>query len=75
MQSEAKGTTQKFVGLGYLRAFPIMVPDAAKQAAVVCVLNDLSIETTRLEEIYQQKITALDALKKSLLHRAFNCDL
>ena len=75
MQSEAKGTTQKFVGLGYLRSFPIIVPSGAKQAAIVCALDDLSTETNRLEEIYQQKLTALNELKKSLLHRAFNGDL
>ena len=75
MQSEAKGTTQKFVGLGYLRSFPIMVPSGAEQASVVCALDELSTETNRLEEIYQQKLTALDELKKSLLHRAFNGDL
>jgi len=31
----------------------------------------LSEETQRLESIYQQKLTALEALKKSLLHQAF----
>jgi type I restriction enzyme S subunit len=71
MQAEAKGTTQKFVGLGYLRSFPIMVPSGAEQAAVVRSLDKLSAETNRLEAIYQQKLTALDELKESLLHRAF----
>jgi type I restriction enzyme S subunit len=75
MQSEAKGTTQKFVGLGYLRSFPIMVPSGAQQAEVVGALDELSSETNRLESIYQRKLTALNELKKSLLHRAFNGDL
>lgn len=75
MQSEAKGTTQKFVGLGYLRSFPIIVPSGAKQAAIVYALDDLSTETNRLEEIYKQKSIALDELKKSLLHRAFSGQL
>ena len=75
MQSEAKGTTQKFVGLGYLRSFPIMVPSSAVQDSVVYALDNLAGETNRLEEIYQQKLTALDELKNSLLHRAFNGDL
>ncbi len=38
-------------------------------------LDAFSEETKRLEAIYQQKLTALDELKKSLLHRAFNGDL
>jgi type I restriction enzyme S subunit len=72
MTSEAKGTTQKFVGLGYLRAFPISVPPAAEQAEVVRELDDLAAETDRLEAIYGQKLAALDELKKSLLHQAFS---
>jgi type I restriction enzyme S subunit len=34
-------------------------------------LNRLNSETQRLESIYQQKLDALDELKKSLLHQAF----
>ena len=75
MMQEAKGTTQKFVGLGYLRDFPINVPPIAKQLEVVESLDELSVETQRLEAIYQQKITALDDLKKSLLHQAFKGEL
>ena len=37
--------------------------------------EDLSAETKRLESIYQRKLTALDALKKSLLHQAFTGQL
>ncbi|HOB01058.1 MAG TPA: restriction endonuclease subunit S, partial [Casimicrobium huifangae] len=29
-------------------------------------------ETQRLESLYQQKLAALDELKKSLLHQAFS---
>ncbi len=68
---EAKGTTQKFVGLGYLRSFPINLPPLATQLEVVKSLDTLSTETRRLETIYQQKLAALEALKKSLLHDAF----
>lgn len=71
MMQDAKGTTQKFVGLGYLRDFPINVPPLAKQLEVVTVLDELAAETQRLEYIYQQKLAALDALKKSLLDQAF----
>ncbi len=71
MQSEARGTTQKFVGLGYLRAFPVTVPPQAEQGELVRELDDLAAETGRLEGIYEQKLAALDELMKSLLHRAF----
>ena len=75
MQSEAKGTTQKFVGLGYLRGFPIYVPDLAEQLILVAKLDEIRCECERLEAIYAQKLTALDELKKSLLHQAFTGQL
>ena len=34
-----------------------------------------SEETQRLESIYQRKLAALEALKKSLLHQAFTGNL
>ncbi len=75
MMNEAKGTTQKFVGLGYLRSFPINLPPLSEQIAIVKKLAELEKETLRLESIYQQKLVALDELKKSLLHQAFAGEL
>jgi type I restriction enzyme S subunit len=75
MKREANGTTQKFVGLGYLRKFPIRLPSLPIQREIVRELDQLSAETDRLESIYQQKLTALDGLKKSLLHQAFSGQL
>lgn len=75
MMREAKGTTQKFVGLGYLRRFPIRIPSFSEQLAVVKRLDELAAETQRLESLYQRKLAALDELKKSLLHKAFNGEL
>lgn len=46
-----------------------------KQSAVVAELDTLREETQRLESIYQQKLTALDELKKSLLDQAFTGEL
>lgn len=42
------------------------------QENIVEQLESLAEETQRLESIYQQKLTALDDLKKSLLHQAFS---
>ncbi|MGV0952478.1 MAG: restriction endonuclease subunit S [Azonexus sp.] len=75
MKREANGTTQKFVGLGYLRKFPIRLPTFQNQQEIVGELDQLSAETDRLESLYQQKLTALDGLKKSLLHQAFSGQL
>lgn len=50
-------------------SFPTSI---AEQHAIVSTLEDLRVETQRLESIYQQKLTALEELKKSLLHQAFS---
>ncbi len=50
-------------------SFPSSV---VEQQRIVTTLNDLRIETQSLESIYQKKIEALDALKKSILHQAFS---
>lgn len=71
MKREANGTTQKFVGLGYLRNFPIRLPTFKKQNELVHELDRLSAETALLETIYQRKLAAFDELKQSLLYQAF----
>ena len=55
-----------------LIAFPESVPE---QQVIVERLAALSEETQRLESIYQQKLAAMDELKKSLLHQAFSGEL
>jgi len=75
MISEAKGTTQKFVGLGYLRDFKIKLPKFSEQKSIVKKLDVLAGETKKLEAIYRQKLADLEELKKSVLKRAFNGEL
>lgn len=55
-----------------LIAFP---KSTAEQQAIVAKLNSFSEETQRLTFIYQQKLAALEELKKSLLHQAFSGQL
>ena len=66
---------QPNLSINDLRAMPIALPSTIEQARIADRLEVLKEETQRLEAIYQQKRTALDELKKSLLHRAFNGDL
>lgn len=58
-----------------LKEYPIPAPSIAEQRIIVKKLDAVSEETQRLEAIYQQKITALDELKKALLHKAFSGEL
>ena len=53
-------------------AFPASLPE---QKRIVSSLGVLTAETQRLESIYKRKLSALDALKKSLLHEAFSGNL
>ncbi len=53
----------------------IGIPPIEEQLILVQKLDDLSTETKRLESIYQQKLTDLEELKKSILQKAFNGEL
>ena len=70
--SGSKGGAQSFIGLTELRAFPVPVPPIDRQDAVAASLLSLSTETDRLQAIFEQKLNALNELRKSLLHQAFN---
>jgi type I restriction enzyme S subunit len=54
-----------------LKGYPIPAPPILEQRVIVKELDALQEETQRLESIYQRKLAALEALKKSLLHQAF----
>jgi type I restriction enzyme S subunit len=71
----ATGTAQKTVSLKLLRSFEVPKVTPKLQQVTVAKLDALSEETQRLESIYQQKLIALEALKKSLLHQAFTGQL
>jgi type I restriction enzyme S subunit len=65
------GVNIKSLNQGTLSGLVIPFPSITEQARIVQQLEELQDETQRLESIYQQKIAALDALKKSLLDQAF----
>ena len=58
-----------------LKAYPIPLPPLTEQRKIVSSLDVLVTEIQSLESIYQQKLAALDELKKSLLHQAFSGEL
>ena len=71
VQSASKGGAQEFVGLTELRKFPIPLPTLERQNELAENFQSLREETQRLASIYERKLAALEALKKSLLHQAF----
>jgi type I restriction enzyme S subunit len=57
-------------------ALPVWLPPTvAEQKRIVAKLDGLSEETQRLAGLYERKLVALEALKKSLLHQAFTGQL
>jgi len=75
VRAASKGGAQEFLGLTELRRFPIPVAPLPQQRSIACEFDSLRNETQRLESIYQRKLAALDALKKSLLNEAFTGQL
>jgi type I restriction enzyme S subunit len=66
------GTNIKSLNQATLSALVIPFPSSAEQVRIVEKLETLNVETQHLETLYQQKLAALDDLKKSLLNQAFS---
>jgi restriction endonuclease S subunit len=67
----ASGSVHPTIYFPEAKAFHICHPITAEQIRIVNKCDALLAETQRLESAYKQKLASLDALKKSLLHRAF----
>ena len=67
------GSTRQAITKAQIQDFSIEYPATLKeQNSIVARLDTIHTETQRLESIYEQKLAALDELKKSLLHQAFS---
>ena len=71
----AVGTAHPHINLGDIKSYQIPLPPFEEQRRLSQSLDAIAAETQRLEAIYQQKLAALDELKKSMLHKAFNGEL
>ena len=77
-QDKSGELRQHFTGTGIqhftgevLSRFNIPIAPLPKLRQLVAGIEEISTKTQRLESIYQQKLTALEALKKSLLEGCF----
>jgi type I restriction enzyme S subunit len=66
---------QNVASVKILKEIKVPLPSMSDQKRVVEELDALSEETQRLARLYERKLTALEALKKSLLHQAFAGEL
>jgi type I restriction enzyme S subunit len=58
-----------------IKAFEFQLPPMKDQCLIASLLDELSSETARLDGVYSQKLSALDALKQSFLQSAFSKSL
>jgi type I restriction enzyme, S subunit len=74
--SHSRGATVEHINMKDIRAFKIYnLSSIETQQKIVQQLDKLSTETKRLEAMYQQKLDALEELKKSILQKAFSGEL
>ena len=68
----ASGSVVKNISGDLVKRVVFPIPPLDQQQVIVEMLLDMSVETQRLESLYQRKLAALAELKKSLLAQAFN---
>jgi len=71
IQGSARAGMPK-VNRKHLFEFKVWMPPVKKQKELAANLDDFHEETQRLVSLYERKIAALEALKKSLLHQVFS---
>jgi type I restriction enzyme S subunit len=69
------GSAQGVINTKSVAELVIPIPKETEQGKIVAKLNGLQDETQRLTRLYECKLAALEELKKSLLHQAFNGEL
>ncbi len=72
IRTKGTGATVQGIKASLLKLIEISFPKSlTTQEEIVSKLDDLREETQRLARLYERKLAALEALKKSLLHQAF----
>jgi type I restriction enzyme S subunit len=70
------GATVQGIKASLLRLIEISFPESLRQQeSIIRRLDALVDETQHLTRLYERKLAALEELKKSLLHQAFNGEL
>jgi len=72
LEKNSIGTTMSNLNHTILNDLPILVPPLSEQVSIMARADAMLAEVENLESNYQQKLAALEELKKSLLHEAFS---
>lgn len=71
-KEKSVGAATKFLKLGMIKEMQIILPSLLEQETIISYLSCIQERTEKLESIYQQKLSNLEELKKSLLQQAFS---
>ena len=69
------GSTRAYVGITKQLSLPVAFPPIDIQEKIVEKLEQMSLKTKRLADIYNKEETAINELKKSILNKAFSGEL
>ncbi|MFN7896012.1 MAG: restriction endonuclease subunit S [Cyanobacteriota bacterium] len=75
LQEAGHGAAQQNVSTKEIESIQISLPDKKEQHRIVEEFNIFAVEAQHLTHLYERKLAALEELKKSLLHQAFNGEL
>ena len=75
LESAKNGAALQQFTIKQIKELKIPIPSKDQQREIVLGLDGLSKETQRLARLYEQKLEAMDSLKKSILHEAFSGNL
>lgn len=75
LQAKGKGSAQDNINMGTFENMKFPFPSLGVQNDIVKKLNILMISVQQLEEIYRDKLSQLEELKKSILQKAFTGQL
>jgi type I restriction enzyme S subunit len=71
-----RGAAQPFISKGDIQSFRVVIPQSeSDQKCIDELLSSMEDAIGRISTLYQRKLSALDALKQSLLHLAFSGQL
>ena len=74
--AHSRGATVQHVNMKDIRALNVgAFPQIHVQQQIADNVNTVAVEGERLANLYERKLAALEALKKSLLHKAFSGEL
>jgi type I restriction enzyme S subunit len=75
LQEAGHGAAQQNVSTKEIESVQISLPGKKEQRRIVEEFDSFAVETQRFTRLYERKLAALEELKKSLLHQAFNGEL